>query len=72
MADQLDFKPVMNAMLKARDLYVQTGNEGGLFRCEKCQTGEVRWQVVSNKKNSRSRLFSRGQCSTEGCIAWIE
>lgn len=41
-------------------------DRSGTIECPKCKVGHVKWiQVAYNG-------HTRGQCTTEGCLSWIE
>jgi hypothetical protein len=58
---------VLAALVKAKKFSQETGLLAGEFRCERCGNGLVRWQLMNLKKNT-----TRGACTTEGCLKWIE
>lgn len=60
----LDLKLAANglvAMAKAKE----TDAETGTFPCPHCQKGTIQFSKAPNG-------HTRGQCDSEGCIAWIE
>lgn len=59
---------MLNAMLDAKRLMRDCNTDSGSMPCPRCKTGILYYRREGRKQPNRSR----GRCSTDGCIQWIE
>lgn len=68
----IDWGEAVKGVMKAREAVTKQSRDlglaAGIMRCPVCEKGELTWGAVPTRRG----LHTRGQCTTAGCVSWIE